>query len=173
MLAIVNPVLPGLGSLPGEVVLGNIISAVAGLFLVGGSITAFLYLLLGALNWITAAGDKTKLEKAQHEITQAIIGLIILVSVWALMLVIGKFTGIGFPTILIPTVNQVSTGGGSGGTGTANCGCYNGGCASVGILAPQGSLGNNTFGPCFTCTATGWVDAGVATCAPVTCGACQ
>lgn len=101
---IVNPVLPHAGSGDGAEILGRIISAAVGFFIVVGFIMAFLYLVLGASNWITAAGDKSKLEKAQQQITQALVGLVILVSVFALARVAGQFTGIGFPTMTLPTV---------------------------------------------------------------------
>lgn len=105
LYAITNPVLGTAGTGSGGEILGKIISAAVGLFVVIGFITAFLYLILGASNWITAAGDKSKLEKAQQQITQAIIGLIILVSVFALMTTLGQFLGIGFPDLTLPTVS--------------------------------------------------------------------
>ncbi len=111
--AIINPVLPEIvGGNPqgGEKALSNIIGAVVGLLLIVGAIAALLYLLVGAINWITSAGDKNKLEKAQLYITQAIVGLIILSAVWAIMTLIGTFTGIGFPTFNIPTLENVGTG---------------------------------------------------------------
>jgi uncharacterized MnhB-related membrane protein len=104
MFQITNPVLPFAGSGDGAEILGRIISAAVGFFIVIGFIMAFLYLVLGASNWITAAGDKTKLEKAQQQITQALIGLIILVSVFAIAKMLGEFTGIGFPNLTLPTV---------------------------------------------------------------------
>lgn len=110
LFAITNPVLPAVtGAGTGEIALGNIISAVLGLFLLVGTIAALIYIMLGALSWITAAGDKTKLEKAQSQITQAIVGIILLASVWAIMLLVGQFTGIGFPTFTIPTVENAGS----------------------------------------------------------------
>lgn len=175
LFQITNPVLPGVtGAGTGEAALGSIIGAVVGIMTLIGAIAALIYLLLGALSWITSAGDKTKLEKAQQQITQALVGLILLVSVWAIMLLVGQFTGLGFPNLIIPRIGQSTAGGGgSGSTGNASCGCYNGGCATVGTLAPLGSLGNNTYGPCYTCTETGWDNTGPDTCAPVVCGACS
>ena len=110
MFAIINPVLPPVtGSGPGELGLGFIISATVGLFLLIGSISALIYIMMGALNWITASGDKSKLEKAQQQITQAIVGLILLASSWAIMLLLGQFTGIGFPTLKIPTIENAGS----------------------------------------------------------------
>jgi hypothetical protein len=97
-----NPVLDTAGSGPGEPILGNLISAVLGFIVVIGFIVAFLYLILGAMNWISSAGDKSKLETARIQITQALVGLIILVAVWGIMRVVGSFLGIGFPTLVFP-----------------------------------------------------------------------
>jgi len=96
---ITNPVLPtgvgsgGIGA--GGTIVGNIISALTGLFLVGGTIAALLFLLLGAFRWITSSGDKTKLQTAQDQITNAIIGLVVMAAAWAIMMLVGQFTGIG------------------------------------------------------------------------------
>ncbi|HCS79202.1 TPA: hypothetical protein DIV55_05700 [Patescibacteria group bacterium] len=96
---ICNPVLEPLigcgGTTAGGTIVGNIISALVGLFLVGGTITTFLFLLLGGFRWITSSGDKQKLQTAQDQITNAIIGLIIMTAAWAIMMLVGQFTGIG------------------------------------------------------------------------------
>lgn len=53
-------------------------------FAVAG-IIALLYLLLGALAWITSGGNKESVEKARDKIQNAIVGLILIVLVLALM----------------------------------------------------------------------------------------
>lgn len=107
-LGIKNPVLPfNIGCsyvAEGDTIAGNIIGAVVGIFLVVGSIAALLYLMIGAFVWITSAGDKNRLQEARERIIHALLGLIILASVWALMILIGEFTGLGFPTFILPTV---------------------------------------------------------------------
>ena len=42
-----------------------------------GGIAFLLYLVWGGFEWLQAGGDKTKLETAQHKITNALIGLTI------------------------------------------------------------------------------------------------
>jgi len=49
---------------------------------------------MGGLTWITAGGDKTKLEKARDQITQAIIGLIIVGATYALASLVAHFFGL-------------------------------------------------------------------------------
>ncbi|MBI3954713.1 hypothetical protein HY333_01580 [Candidatus Collierbacteria bacterium] len=53
--------------------------------LVGG-LAFLLYLVWGGLQWLTAGGDKGKIEEAQHKITNALIGLAILVLSFAVVL---------------------------------------------------------------------------------------
>ncbi|HSW90097.1 MAG TPA: hypothetical protein VLH19_04470 [Patescibacteria group bacterium] len=73
---------------------GKLIQMGAGAILVVGAIAVLMYLLLGALNWLTAGGDKSKVETAKSEITQAIIGLAILASVFAVFGVLLDFFGL-------------------------------------------------------------------------------
>ena len=53
-----------------------------------GGLLFLLYLVWGGIEWMTAAGDKAKLENAQHKITNSIIGLAVLVGSYALTLFI-------------------------------------------------------------------------------------
>ena len=72
----------GMGSL------GDLIGNVAGFGIVLGAVFCLLWLLLGGISWITSSGDKAKLEQARDQITQALVGLAIVMSVWGLWLLI-------------------------------------------------------------------------------------
>jgi membrane protease YdiL (CAAX protease family) len=50
-----------------------------------GAIATLVLFLWGALEWIVSAGDKGKLENARNRITNAIIGLIILVGAFVIL----------------------------------------------------------------------------------------
>lgn len=64
--------------------LGDVLSfAIKTLFTIAG-LAALLYLIMGALSWVTSGGDKEKVDKAQQKIQAAVIGLIVLVAVVAL-----------------------------------------------------------------------------------------
>lgn len=54
----------------------------------GAGVLAFLYLLLGGVQWITAGSDKDAVEKARRKILQALTGLIIVFSAYAILFVI-------------------------------------------------------------------------------------
>ncbi|MEK7577553.1 MAG: hypothetical protein AAB492_02955 [Patescibacteria group bacterium] len=107
---ITNPVLPGNlgqgGQEAGSSAIGAVLGAIIGAIIIMCFMVAFLYLLLGGFDWITSGGDKTKLTSARDKITNALIGLIIVGTVWAITVLVGQFVGIDFPNIPIPTVGS-------------------------------------------------------------------
>ncbi|MFH1244816.1 MAG: hypothetical protein V1487_04585 [bacterium] len=62
--------------------------------LIAGLLT-FAYMVYGGVTWISAGGDKTKLEEARNKITGGIIGLAIVASAWAIYKLVDYFFGIG------------------------------------------------------------------------------
>lgn len=95
-------------NIPANISLGNVISAVVGILLLISAIAAFLYLILGGLQWITSGGDKTGMEAARNKITAAIVGLIIVAAAWAIMMLVGQFVGVNFLNneLRIPTIGN-------------------------------------------------------------------
>lgn len=77
-----------------------IISNVLGLITVLGSIMFIGYFLLGAISWITSGGDTGKVTKARDQMLHGVIGLFILVMVYAIVGLIG--TVLGIDSILNP-----------------------------------------------------------------------
>lgn len=73
---------------------GKLIEMGAGTVLSVGGLALLVYLLMGGFNWLTSGGDKGKVESARNMITQGIIGLAILASVFALYGVVLRFLGI-------------------------------------------------------------------------------
>lgn len=73
------------------------IFVVAGLF-------SFIYLLWGGVQWILAGGDKEGTEKARKRITAALIGLAIVFSAYALVLLVQTIFGVSILTLKIPTI---------------------------------------------------------------------
>jgi hypothetical protein len=74
--------------------LGQLVSAVAGSLLIIAALLAFVYLILGGIQWITSGGDKSGMEAARNKITHAIVGLIIVGAAWAIMMLVQNFLGI-------------------------------------------------------------------------------
>lgn len=61
-----------------------------------GSIGVIFMLVWGSFDWITSGGNKEQLEKARSRIINAIIGIIIMAAVFAILSVLGTFTGFQF-----------------------------------------------------------------------------
>ncbi len=81
---------PGSGFVTGPNPLGQLIAVAIRVFLIAAAITALIYLLWGALDWITGGGDKEKLAKAQAKISQAALGMILIVVA---LVIFGTLTG--------------------------------------------------------------------------------
>lgn len=113
---ITNPALPFAGSGSGEVIIGNLISVLVSVFMIVGFIFALFHLMFGAIRWVTASGDKTALQNAQDRMTQAVVGLILLVATWALMMLVSTILGFNFPNFNLQTI----TGAGGDGGGTSS-----------------------------------------------------
>ncbi len=72
----------------------QVLTFVLRFFFVVAGLIALVYLLLGALAWITSGGNKENVEKAQQKIQAAIIGIIVIFLVLAL---VGLVENIFFP----------------------------------------------------------------------------
>jgi hypothetical protein len=59
-----------------------------------GVIAVLLYLIWGGIEWITSGGDKGKTESARNKITSAVIGLVILISAWAILQFVQSLLGL-------------------------------------------------------------------------------
>jgi hypothetical protein len=91
--------------------LGTILSRILIIIFFFAAVLAFLFIVLGGLQWIMAGGDKIAAGNARDRITSAVIGLIIVIAAFAIVVVItsalgvnifsGTITlpgGVGFPT---------------------------------------------------------------------------
>lgn len=85
--------------------LGKLISAAVGVMLILAALLAFIFLILGGIQWITSGGDKAGMEAARNKITHAIVGLIIVGAAWAIMMLVQSFLGIDIigSTLTLPT----------------------------------------------------------------------
>lgn len=67
----------------------SFITILLGFLTTVGGIWFMLYFIFGAFTWLTAQGEPEKISKAQRYITNALIGLILIVGAWAIIGVIG------------------------------------------------------------------------------------
>ncbi len=82
----------------------GMVSGAISLVLVVVSLIFFFILVLGGLKWITSGGDEKKVAAARGQITNALIGLVIVFAAWAIMKLIGTVFGIDIlGNLAIPT----------------------------------------------------------------------
>ena len=72
---------------------GSLITTLISMFFVVGAVVFFFMLLYGGLQWITSGGDKAAVEAARGRVTNALIGIVVLFSVYALVVIIEIITG--------------------------------------------------------------------------------
>ncbi len=56
----------------------------------------FVMLVLGGLKWVVSEGEKGNVESARNQVTNALIGLAIVFSAWAILSLISQLTGVKF-----------------------------------------------------------------------------
>jgi hypothetical protein len=134
--------------------------------MVVAAVLVFMYMIWGAIDWISAAGDSSKIQKARNKITGAVIGILVLAAVVALFIMVQQILGIevfrfgaasGTPTTVstpgTPTtggstcaggiaVGQFRNDGGAGGY------CSGGGAARVQCHGADSHLSYPHFDPC-------------------------
>ena len=66
----------------------EVLTFIIRLFFVVAGVIAVVYLLLGAMSWITSSGNKENVDKAREKIQAALIGVILIFVVLAVAVVI-------------------------------------------------------------------------------------
>ncbi len=74
--------------------IGVFTSNTLGVVLQIAGLATFGYLVFGGIEWITAGSDTKKIESARTRITNAITGLAIVASSWAIFILIDYFFGL-------------------------------------------------------------------------------
>lgn len=108
-----NPVLPDIigggknaDYTTGGTALGKLIGQLVGALFIAGFLLAFVFLIMGGFSWITSGGDKTKLEKARDEITNSLMGIVVVAAAWAISVLVAKFFGLDLTKLPIPSIGQ-------------------------------------------------------------------
>jgi len=81
---------PPVSTIPNDpaIAVGSLISAGIQIFILVAAIAMLIYLLLGAFEWIVSAGEKEKLTKAQLKITNAVVGIVIIIAVLSVFCIV-------------------------------------------------------------------------------------
>lgn len=90
--------------------LGVFVTNLLGLLIGIAAVLLLVFLVWGGVEWILSGGEKAGVEAARNRITNALIGLVIVVAAWAIFSLLKTFLG-------LPNNVQVGGGGGSGGGG--------------------------------------------------------
>lgn len=99
-----NPLLPRSPESMEEApaLLGQTLSNILTLLLIGTGIAFFFMFVIGGIKWITSGGDKEKVEGAKKQITSALIGLILILSVFAVANLVEALFGINLVSFNLP-----------------------------------------------------------------------
>lgn len=73
---------------------GPLISKILGNIIVIAAIMLLFYLILSGIQWLTSGGEKTAVAAARERMTAAFIGLLIILSAWAIFTLIRYMFGI-------------------------------------------------------------------------------
>jgi len=100
---------PGTGIEGSTGAIEKIISNILVVLTVVAGLSFILYFLLGGLNWITAGGDKGKIEKAKGMMTNGAIGMIVIAVSYAITYIVGKALGIDIlnPATIINNIKVI------------------------------------------------------------------
>lgn len=87
--------------------IGNILSAGLQIALIVAGIIVLLMVIMGGIQYMTSGGDKEAAQAAQKRITAALVGLVIVVSAYALAVIIEKVFGVTIVTgITLPQATR-------------------------------------------------------------------
>lgn len=82
-----------------EAVFSNIVAVIA--ILVG--FVFLIMLIIGGFKYLTSSGDPKKAEAAKGTITAGFLGMILIISAYIILVLLGTFTGLTLTTFKIPT----------------------------------------------------------------------
>jgi hypothetical protein len=85
---------PGEFSKLGNITITTIVAGAIRLVLIVASLIFFFMLVWGGIQWMMSGGDKNAAEQARSKITNALVGLVIVFSAWAIMALIKNLFGV-------------------------------------------------------------------------------
>jgi hypothetical protein len=92
---ITNPALgESVRNLSGTEFFNKLLPNLISLSFIVGAIIFVAIIIVGAIQWIISGGDKAAIESAKSKITNAVIGLVILLSLFAIIYILENFFGI-------------------------------------------------------------------------------
>ncbi len=77
-------------------ILAKVITNALGAMTIGAGIWFLFQAIIAGYNYLSAGGDKTKIENAGRRLTNSLIGLVLVAAAYGLLALIGTFLGIEF-----------------------------------------------------------------------------
>ena len=74
----------------------SVFSTILAVFTIIGGLMFIIYFIIAAFKWITAGDKAESAEKARQQMTNGLLGLIVLVAAYALFYIIGLILGFNF-----------------------------------------------------------------------------
>ena len=91
------------GTSAGTTIIGNILVSVLNVMIIAGAIMLLIMIIWSGIAWTTSGSDKERLQGAKQRLTNAIVGFIVLICVFAIANFIGSIFGLGwFQDLKIP-----------------------------------------------------------------------
>jgi hypothetical protein len=87
----------------GDLTIQGIVSGLISLAFLVVVLVFFAMIVIGGLKWITADGDEKAVGAARSQITNALIGLVIVFAAWAILRLIGYIFGVDIFQLSLPT----------------------------------------------------------------------
>ena len=88
----------------GKSFIASLINLLINLAFVAGGVIFFFMLITGAIAFMTSGGDKTSLEDARNRIKNAMLGMFLLLSAWAVVNLVENIFDVELMTLAIPTL---------------------------------------------------------------------
>lgn len=73
--------------------ISQLINALLSIVMVFAALLVLFNLIVGAFQWITSGGDKGKIDQARNRMISAVVGIIIVASTYAMLLLVLNFLG--------------------------------------------------------------------------------
>ncbi len=82
--------------------ISKLLSNIIALIYIAAAIVLLFMILWGAWDWMTSEGDKEKLSSAQKKLINAFVGFVLFAAAFAIIQVLGQFTGFTFFSVQKP-----------------------------------------------------------------------
>ncbi len=87
----------------GDITIASLISAMVIFTLIVASLSFFFSLVIGGIRWILSGGNRERADTARAQIVNALIGIVIVFSAWAIINLVNEFYGIDILSMDLPT----------------------------------------------------------------------